>query len=596
MKNKLTYIDAGLATYYGKIDSSIAFVNEMQLKDKELWKTFANQYNIHPDAEDKGWRGEYWGKMMRGACLTYMYTGDKELYDILQYAVEALLETQDEYGRFSTYPIDNEFCGWDMWCRKYVLTGLQHFYKICKDNSLKEKIVTAMRRHADYICDKIGEGKLDIRKTSQIWGGVNSCSILEPIVELYKMTEEQKYLDFAKYIVSSGGCIDGNLLEYAAKENCYPYQYPEVKAYETMSFFEGVLAYYEVTGEKKYFDLVQKFVEDVYATDITIIGCAGCAGECFNNSAVKQTEQVEWEMQETCVTVTWMRLLFRLHLLTGDVKYADRIEQSAMNAMLGSLNEEKNQQYSNELKEWVDPLPFDSYSPLVYKKRGLGIGGFRVFKEGGFYGCCACIGSAGVAIMPLYSVLTSDEGIVMNSYTAGVLTAKTPQGKEVKITIESNYPASGTIKIKLEGAESEKFCLKLRKPNWCDKATLIVSEAEYTLENGYYCIEKVWSEQEQITLELEMNVRSVTLNEKTAFCYGPLVLALDEAKGNEGIDQSLNLPENATFVKAEELGARELVRYLVKTSNGTELIFTDYASCGKKWIGNDKKVSVWLNV
>ena len=44
------------------------------------------------------------------------------------------------------------------------------------------------------------------------------------------------------------------------------------------------------------------------------------------------------------MTVTWMRLLARLHLLTGEVRYLDRIEQSAFNALYGSINEHQNQQ------------------------------------------------------------------------------------------------------------------------------------------------------------------------------------------------------------------------------------------------------------
>ena len=34
--------------------------------------------------------GEYWGKLMRGACETYLYTRDEELYEILTESVEQL--------------------------------------------------------------------------------------------------------------------------------------------------------------------------------------------------------------------------------------------------------------------------------------------------------------------------------------------------------------------------------------------------------------------------------------------------------------------------------------------------------------------------
>jgi hypothetical protein len=97
---------------------------------------------------------------MRGACYAYMYTHDEELYDILTWAAEEIIKTQDDFGRISTYTADHEFCGWDMWCRKYVLTGLQHYYRICKDEGLKEKILAACCKHLDYIADKIGAGKI----------------------------------------------------------------------------------------------------------------------------------------------------------------------------------------------------------------------------------------------------------------------------------------------------------------------------------------------------------------------------------------------------------------------------------------------------
>ena len=109
-------------------------------------------------------------------------------------------------------------------------------------------------------------------------------------------------------------------MDLALNSELYPYQYPVTKAYEMMSFYEGLLAYYEVTGEKKYFDAVVRFMDLVEKSDVTIIGCSGCTHELFDNSAVMQTEYHENIMQETCVTVTWMRVNRRLFELTGDAK------------------------------------------------------------------------------------------------------------------------------------------------------------------------------------------------------------------------------------------------------------------------------------
>ena len=86
-----------------------------------------------------------------------------------------------------------------------------------------------MEAHVDYLIDKLGTDKLSILETSAWWGGLNSCTILEPVVELYKLTGQEKYLSFAKYILESGGCRDGNLLELAEAGEKMPYEYPVVK-------------------------------------------------------------------------------------------------------------------------------------------------------------------------------------------------------------------------------------------------------------------------------------------------------------------------------------------------------------------------------
>ena len=99
MKYLFEYLNSSEAVYTGKVAETIDFTIKKQLNDKALWKKFANQFRIRLDSNDLGWRGEYWGKMMRGGCLIYRYRADEELYDTLTFAVEELLKTIDEFGR-----------------------------------------------------------------------------------------------------------------------------------------------------------------------------------------------------------------------------------------------------------------------------------------------------------------------------------------------------------------------------------------------------------------------------------------------------------------------------------------------------------------
>lgn len=598
MKYLYNYLPDGAAVYTNDAHKNALFILEKQLMDKALWDKFVYVFTERPDHNDLGWRGEYFGKMMRGACLTYRYLPSDELYAVLYDTVKGILDAQDADGRITTYPKEKEYCGWDMWTRKYVIVGSLYFYGICRDEAFKARIITAMKQQADYLLDTLGEGKLSILDTSAWWGGLNSASVLEPIVELYKLTGEEKYLTFAKYILESGGCRDGNLLDLAEEGELMPYEYPVVKAYEMMSYFEGALAYYEVTGETRYLNIVEKFTDAVRKTDITIIGCAGCTHELFDHSAVKQTEETEplAIMQETCVTVTWMRLQERLLRLTGNVIYAEGIEQAALNALYGSLNYEGLPQLSKEENIRVNGVPFDSYSPLTFKARGIGIGGYKKFSTGGYYGCCACIGAAGTALFPLVSVMAQTDGFVLNEYNNGTVTATTPAGNPITMTVSGCFYAEGNATVTLALDIPETFTLRLRVPAWSHEPILTVNGESKPVVQGYIDVIREWKNGDSITLTCNPEVEITELNGKIAFTFGALALARDEQKEEGDIEAPVIPVLNDSKLIVNQLDAQEgeTVRFAVKTEDG-DLLLTDYASCGKRWMEERNRISVWLN-
>jgi DUF1680 family protein len=589
------YLQFAQARYGGLANDYARYIERKQLCDVSLWKKFVKVFVDRSDIADDGWRCEYWGKMMRGACMTYAYTQSQELYKVLTAATEGLLKTQDDCGRISGYDVEHEFRGWDVWGRKYVLVGLEYFYEICRDEKLKENIMRAMRRQADYITEKIGDGKIRITDTSEWWGGVNSCTVLEPIIQLYKLTGEEKYKEFAEYIITTGGCRDGNLIE-CVKAGKMPHEFPEVKAYETMSFFEGLLAYYEISGEKKYLDIVQKFAEAVYESDITVIGCSGCTHELFDNSAEKQTEYSETIMQETCVTVTWMRLCARLWENTFDAKYIDRIEKSALNAFYGSINTRELQCYSFEKKALTPALPFDSYSPLYNNVRGRGVGGFKEFPEGGNYGCCACIGAAGTALYPLYAFVMREDALYANFYMQGEMTAVTLGGQTVRLECETQT-ASGEITLRVYTESPVRFKLALRVPDWSESAEVSVCGEKSSVQSGYMIVDKMWRDGDEIKIDLPIEMRAIYKNGKTAFTFGALVLARDEGKEEGDICEEFvpeHNGENLVYtVEKPEKG--EQLRITLACKDNKKVRFTDYASCGKNWATSRNRVSVWLN-
>ena len=592
---QISFPAPGAARYEGKAEEAVRFTLRHQLLDAALWRRFVDVFKEDSDSADNGWRCEFWGKTMRGGCLTYQYTGDEALYRTLLAAVEGLLAARRPNGAFSTYPQDDCWRGWDIWGRKYVLTGLLHFYDVCRDETLKPRLLAAMTAHAEHLFEEVGEGKINITETSDFWGGVNSCSVLEPVVGLYRLTGDERCMAFARYILSTGGCKDGNLIALAAEDKIPPCEYPEVKAYETISFFEGLLAMFEVTGDRFYLDTVEKFAAAVAATDITAIGCAGCTHELFDRSAEKQTDFSDGIMQETCVTVTWMRFCARLFALTDKEKYYAQVERSAYNALYGAVNDHMLKQWDVGGNTLLDALPFDSYSPLVNQKRGRGVGGLKFFRQGGFYGCCACIASAGTALLPLTAVTQSPRGVWVNTYLRGGARLATPAGQTLTLACDTTYPAAMDARITVSPAAPERFTLRLRVPSFV-KDPVVRVNGEVTpveLADNYLSLTREWRGDE-VTLTGELLPETEERNGKIAFRYGVLTLARDEQK-EPGADLSAPLALSGEPAQRVEPEAEETVRFLLPLQGGGLAVLTDYASCGKRWDKPRAAVSVWHN-
>ena len=631
MTNQLFADYANKFSFSGEVGDAFQFIENAQLMKSELWERFVKQYELHSDVDD-GWRGEYWGKMMRGACFVYSYTKKPELYQLLCNTVRDMISMQESDGRLSSYPRELEFDSWDIWSRKYVVLGMQYFLEICDDVTFHEDIVRSMCRQVDYIMEYIGQGKKEITSAAKFWRGMASSSILEPVVRLFNLTSEEKYLDFATYIVDNGGIDVANIFELAYEDKLYPYQYPVTKAYEMISCFEGLLEYYRATKIEKYKKSVLNFANKILESDFTIVGSAGCSHELFDHSTVRQANTTNGLFaQETCVTVTLMKFMYQLTLLTGDSKYADAFEISFYNAYLGALNTENKT--GDAVKELgaeciIEPLPFDSYSPLVAGKRGNGIGGLKVMPDHHYYGCCACIGAVGVGMVPKIALLSSKDGFAMNMFVAGTITSKTPSGAPISFATETAYPKDGYVRIVIDIDVPEKFVLLIRNPAWSKHTSVFKNGKEIRGDIGYISIEDMWKKGDVIEISFDMQTYTIRpisyghqlimtkVPEKVmnymvsvydeedplaqkhiAFRRGPLILAQDSRLGYD-----LNVPIDPDCGEDGRIEAAlsnhvapypNIIEVQIPQKDHTFITLTDYASAGKLW-SDESLMAAWV--
>ena len=530
-------LPAGSFSFDDRLSLELKRLTDVQLLDTKVWHLFVEQFR-HPgvDDADSGWRCEYWGKMMRGACFTYRVTGDEALYAVLEETVREMLTAEDPLGRFSTYSVGAEFHGWDLWGRKYILLGMEYFAEICHDPALVAEIVTAMEHHVDYLIGKLGreeDGKINIAKATTHWDGLNSCSILEPVMFLYNITGEERFLTFAEYILSFGGTASVNLFDLAYEDRMPVSSYHVTKAYEMISCFEGLAEYNKVKPTVRHTHALIRFANRVLAEEHTVIGCLGCKFESFDYAAREQfNEEHRGIMQETCVTVTWMKFLWQLFRLTGEAKYMDAFETAAYNAMSASLKAELDPSDNGGVL-----LPIHSYNPLRWEERYKQIGGRKDITPESVYGCCVCISSAGFALEGLCAAcVDGGDNIAVNLYRNG--TVKTPA---MDFAIETCYPEEGTVRVKI-GAVRKNVALSLRIPAWSKITLCRVHTADGGVEvynavaGEYLRIEREWHEGDGITLSFDMTVRVITpqdydaqsrVTDRYAIARGPVVFALD---------------------------------------------------------------------
>ncbi len=399
-----------------------------------------------------------------------------------------------------------------------------------------------------------------------------------------------------------------------------------------MSCFEGLLEFYRITHIEKYKIAVINFADKVLESDFTVIGSSGCTHELFDHSTVRQANTTNGEIaQETCVTVTLMKLFWQLTRLTGDTKYADAFEIFMYNAYFGAINTERAIEPSFAKKypnAKIEPLPFDSYSPLVAGTRGRAIGGFKIMRDGRYYGCCACIGSVGAGLIFDMAILSGENGFLYNLYIDGKTETLTPSGNKVEFVTETDYPVSGKIKITVKIEKEERFELVLRNPSWSKKTTLLVNGENILTENGNIHLNRIWNNGDVINLEADMRTEAIypisygkqvlmnkvvwgknyivpqydkedpAAKKHIALRRDPIMLAAEKRLGHN-MDMPVDvMVEKDGYVKTffpekDIMPKRHLLEMCVPQKNGGVFRVIDYESAGKTWT-NESKTAVWM--
>ncbi len=449
--------------------------------------------------------GEHVGKWLHAATLAWVYSGDPALRQTLDYTASELIKCQKEDGYLGTYLDKDRWTEWDVWSHKYNLIGLITYMRYTGNM----EPLSACRRMGDLLCNTFGDepGKRDIIKAGA-HVGLAPTSVLEPMVLLYRLTGEKRYLDFCKYIMRAweqpnGPKIISTLLTLKRVDKV-----GNGKAYEMLSCLNGALEYYRTVGDPKILEACLNAWKDIVEHRLYITGAASYEERFHGDFDLPNVAKVG----ETCVTVTWLQFNAQLLRLTGKARFAEQLEHVVLNQLFGA--------------QTCDGSGWGYYVQMEGKKPFTS----RMLNGN----CCLSSGPRGVALIPTFAVSTDASGVVVNLYDSGTAKLRLHDRTPVTLVTQTRYPADEQVRIAVGLTGKKKFTVKLRMPAWCHSPAVRVKGQPVPLTpgpDGYLALQRSWKDGDEIELRFKLEPRVVVgdhINKgKIAVLYGPLVLAAE---------------------------------------------------------------------
>ncbi len=491
------------------------------------------------------WAGEHAGKFLDAAANTWLYTHDERLKTLMDRVAKELISTQLPDGYLGTYLDSKRWTSWDVWVHKYDLLGLLAYYQATGDAAALE----ASRKIGDLLVRTFGTGpgQRDII-ASGTHVGMAATSVLEPMVLLYRQTGDRRYLLFCEYLIQAWEQPNGPKILSSLLSGHSVYQTANAKAYEMLSNLVGLLEMYRVTGKAEYLRAPQMAWNDIVAHRLYVDGTTSAA-EHFHDDAELPADEMS-NVGEGCVTVTFLQLTLQLFRLTGEVKYAEQLENTAYNAVLAAQDPVKgNICYFTPLNGKKGPTP--------------GIN------------CCVSSEPRGISMIPGLAWGTLADGVSVQFYVPG----KVVLG-DITLETATTYPLEGSVKLTLRPAAAKRFPLALRVPQWTKRYTAVVAGRSYDGVPGEWLkIDREWKPGDTVEIDMDMTARLLpggpSNPHQVAIMRGPQLLALDSTVNPKLID----LP--AAGPRVAELQLADAREKLPLRWTGTQAYSLDGVAGGK---------------
>jgi uncharacterized protein len=361
----------------------------------------------------------------------------------------------------------------------------------------EDELVAVARRAADHVCRQFGP---DGRE-----GICGHPEIETALAELARATGEERYLAQARLFVErrGRGLLGDHELGPVYFQDDVPVRAARVlrgHAVRALYLACGAVDVAVETGDGELLEAVAEQWRNTVAARTYVTGGMGSrhTGESFGEDFELPPDRA---YAETCAGVAAVMLAWRLLLATGESHYADAIERTLYNVVAASpAMDGRSFFYANPLQQRVPGYVVDSGAASPHAASGLRSPWFAV-------SCCPTNLSRMLASLAAYVATVDEGGLQLQQLAACTVRATLPDGRGVGLRVDTGYPWSGAVTVRVEEATGGPWRLALRVPAWADGAELAYGDLRRRVGPGYAVLERDWRPGDELRLDLPLAPR-----------------------------------------------------------------------------------------
>lgn len=527
------------------------------------------------EAKGCNWEDAWIYKWIESACYVYTQTRDPKLLQQIDEVIAVVAKAQQPDGYLATQVTLRNRDRFTNYQHHEVYTMGHLMSAACVHHRItaKANFLNVAQKVGDFLHKEYTTSK----NPYLINCPINPSAIMGA-VELYRTTGEKHYLELANILIDNRGKKRGEVprLPWGAaggntdlnQDRTPLRQSTEVVGHAVFwsYLFAGAADAYMETGDKSLTAALERLWQDLAEGKTYIHGGVSPVHKGLSNRSdrpgertilndeVHEASGLPFDLpnatayNETCGQIGNLMWNWRMLAIRPEARFADLMENTLYNSILSGVE--------------IDGEGWTYTNPLCWHGPGhelLSNDAHVRFDPGEKNICCPTNLLRTVAGWHGYLYTTDQAGLWVHHYGANRATIALPGGGSVELTMETDYPWDGSVKLRLDQVDAPgPMAVRLRVPEWTRHASLAVNGQAAPVEaaaGSYAELKRAWKAGDLVELNLPMPVRMMVARPRleqargqVAVSRGPIVYCLESIDLPEGVSiDQVAIPRDASW-------------------------------------------------